>query len=133
MGICLLGALAMARNARLEVFLKELPDSNIAKAYRRPYGRGITDAEILTFSNCVHQSVLYKALPISLLMSAAVIYAVKKGRIQIAKIYGIGPVVLIVATIGFTLGFISNSYSCAKKFLTKLPDSKTSKKFKKED
>ena len=76
MGICLLGALAMARNTRLEVFLKELPDSNTAKAYRRPYGRGITDDEILTFSNCVHEGVLYKAFPISLLMSAAVIYAV---------------------------------------------------------
>ena len=132
MGICLLGALAMARNTRLEVFLKELPDSNTAKAYRRPYGRGITDDEILTFSNCVHEGVLYKAFPISLLMSAAVIYAVKKGRIQIAKIYGIRPITLIVATIGFALGFISNSYSCAQKFLTELPDSQKSKKFRKE-
>ena len=132
MGICLLGAIAMTRNARLEVFLKELPDSNTAKAYRRPYGSGITDAEILTFSNCVHEGVLYKSLPVSFLMSAAVIYAVKKDRIQIAKIYGIWPVALIVATIGFGLGFISNSYSCAQKFLTELPDSKTSKIFRKE-
>ena len=65
-------------------------------------------------------------------MSAAVIFAVKKGRIQIAKIYGIRPITLIVATIGFALGFISNSYSCAQKFLTELPDSKTSQKFRKE-
>ena len=132
MGICLLGAIAMARNTRLEVFLKELPESNTAKAYRRPYGRGTTDDERLTFSNCVHEGVLYKALPMSFLMSAAVIFAVKKGRIQIAKIYGIWPISLIVATIGFTLGFISNSYSCAQNFLTELPDSKTSKIFRKE-
>ena len=63
----------MARITRLEVFLKELPDSNTAKAYRRPYGRRITDDEILTFSNCLHEGVLHKALPISLLMSAAML------------------------------------------------------------
>merc|ERR1719483_1705477 len=130
MGVCLLGAIAMTRNARFEVFLKELPDSNTAKAYRRPYGSGITDAEILTFSNCVHEAALYKALPVSFLMSAVVIYAVKKGRIQIGKKYGIWPIALIVATIGFTLGFISNSYSCAQKFLTELPDSKRSKQIR---
>jgi len=132
MGVCLLCAIAMTRNSRLEVFLKELPDSNTAKAYRRPYGRGITDDEILTFSNCVHEGVLYKALPVSFLMSAVVIYAVKKGHIQIGKKYGNWPIALIVATIGFTLGFVSNSYSCAQKFLTELPDSQRPKKFRKE-
>lgn len=89
----------MTRNARLEVFLKEVPDSNTAKAYRRPYGSGTTEAEILTFSNCVHEAILYKSLPVSFLMSAAVIYAVKKGRIEIGKKYGIRPLTLIVATI----------------------------------
>ena len=51
MGICLLGAIAMTRNARLEVFLKELPDSNTAKAYRRPYGSGITGYTFKDSSN----------------------------------------------------------------------------------
>ena len=65
-------------------------------------------------------------------MSAAVIYAMKTGRIKMAKKYGIWPKTLIVGTIGFALGFVSNSYSCAQKFMTTLPDSKTAKKFRDE-
>ncbi len=116
----------------MEVFLKELPDSNTAKNYRRPYGSGITDAEILTFSECLQEAILYKSIPVSFLMSSAVIYAMKTGRIKMAKKYGIWPKTLIVGTIGFALGFVSNSYSCAQKFMTTLPDSKTAKKFRDE-
>ena len=118
MTVSLLGAVALSRTSKMEVFLKELPDSNTAKTYRRPYGSGVTDAEILTFSECLHEGLLYRAIPVSFLMSAAVIYAMKTGRIKMAKKYGIWPKTLIVGTIGFALGFVSNSYSCAQKFMT---------------
>ena len=129
MSVSLMGAIAFTRTSKMEVFLKELPDSNTAKNYRRPYGSGITDAEILTFSECLQEAILYKSIPVSFLMSAAVIYAMKSGRIKMGKKYGIWPKTIIVGTIGFALGFVSNSYSCAQKFMTKLPDSKTAKKF----
>ena len=117
----------------METFLKELPDSNTSKAYRKPYGIGITNEEILTFSDCLHEAILFKAIPVSILMSAAVIFGMKKGRINMNKKYGIWPKTLTVAALGFVLGFISNSYSCAQKFLTELPDSGTAKKFKKDN
>jgi len=131
MALSYLGAVAISRTVRMETFLRELPDSNTAKAYRKPYGSGITDEEILTFSACLYEAILYKALPASLLMGSAVAFAMKKGRIKMNKKYGIWPKTLIVGSLGFVLGFISNSYSCAQKFLTELPDSKTAKKFRK--
>ena len=132
MSVSLMGAIAFIRTSKMEVFLKELPDSNTAKTYRKPYGPGITDAEILTFSECLQEAILYKSIPVSFLMSAAVVYAMKSGCIKMGKKYGIWPKTLVVGTIGFALGFVSNSFSCANKFITELPDSKTAKKFRKE-
>ena len=94
---------------------------------------GITDEEILTFSDCLHEAILLKAIPVSILMSAAVIFGMKKGKINMSKKYGVWPKTLTVATLGFILGFISNSYSCAQKFITELPESKTAKKFTKDN
>jgi len=86
----------------------------------------------LTFSECLQEAILYKSIPVSFLMSAAVIYAMKSGRIKMGKKYGIWPKTLVVGTIGFALGFVSNSFSCANKFITELPNSKTAKQFRNE-
>ena len=129
----MIGAVAISRTHRMETFLKELPDSNTSKAYRKPYGPGITNEEIMMFSDCLHEAILFKAIPVSILMSAALIFAMKKGKINMNKKYGIWPKTLTVATLGFILGFVSNSYSCAQKFITELPDSSTAKKFRKDN
>ena len=40
----------------------------------------IGNEEILTFSDCLHEAILLKAIPVSILMSAAVIFGMKASQ-----------------------------------------------------
>lgn len=115
----------------MERFLKELPNSNMSKEYRKGFGRKITDEEIFTFSACLHEAIWFRSVPLSLLLSYIVYYAMKVEKLKMNAKYGIWPKVLTVASIGIVIGFIGNSSNCAKKFLNDLPESDTAKEFKK--
>merc|ERR1719232_593301 len=109
------------RTTRMERFLKELPDSNVSKAYRKGFGPKISDEEIFMFSDCLHNGLYFQAIPLALVLSATVLMGMKKGKIRISKKYGIWPKTIPAFAVGFTVGFFLNSVSCAQRFMTELP------------
>lgn len=120
------------RTNTMERFLKELPESNMSKDYRRAFGIKITDEEILIYSACLHNSIYFRAVPLSAMFGGLIYMGMLKGRIKVSAKYGIWPKVLPALLAGFSLGIIINSYSCAERFLSEMPDSETSKKLMQE-
>ena len=121
--------MVLYRSTRMELFLKELPNSQVAREYRRDFGPRITDAEIMMFSQCLTNSFQFVSLPLMILFSSGIITLYRKGRLRGSVKYGHWPWTLSALAIGLVLGFITNSYFCAQKFITELPQSQTAKKF----
>ena len=121
--------MVLYRSTRMERFITELPNSQVAKEYRRDFGPKMTDAEILMFSQCLTDSFKYRSLPLMALFTSGIITMYRKGKFR-GK-YGHWPWTLSAMVIGLALGFVSSSYFCAQKFIKELPDSESAKKFAK--
>ena len=117
------------RTTRMERFLKDLPDSVVSKHYRKGFGPKTTDEEIFMFSECLHDGILYKSIPLSLFLSSVVLLGMRNGRVKMSPRFGIWPKTLTAFGLGLGTGFFVNSYTCAQRFATELPDSKTAQDF----
>ena len=84
-------------------FLTEQPNSRTSKEYRREYN-GIPDDNIITEAQKETNKILYKAYPLGVVLSSAVVFSASRGVGIIIPYVGLWTQAVMCAVFGFNLG-----------------------------
>ena len=86
-------------------FLTELPNSRTSKEYRSEYN-GIPDEDIIAEAQKESDKILYKAYPLSVILSSALVFGASRGIGLIHPYFGLWTQAVICTVLGFNIGQI---------------------------
>ena len=93
--------------------------------------REFSPQEKAIFAQCQSEAYWYRALPLSLTLGSATLYAVRSGLISASQKFGPWPKTILGATVGYIVGKASYITVCREKFLREAPDSELSRTIRK--